>query len=246
MWISEILILINLAWTINFTCQFAGINLTENRIAASPSAINAYSNANENNTTKLYTEFIPGDQAWNHQSKPSFGALVFLVFPPTKFLQSCCSMNSFFIFIFLFSSLLSVFNEFMTRKYKRENNIKPFMTKRKKKTDIDPKETSSMHFLTIFSAIILRKQNKISQLKIQVIIKFLNYLWKLLTGFCFQSFQLFTNCLKKYFQEHHKLSLTQLHICKLQPLRSMKRDNRQPTQLLELIKKHNLVKSQLW
>lgn len=50
MWINKISILLNLALSSNFTCQFAGVKkLTENRIAAYPSANDAYSNAKENN-----------------------------------------------------------------------------------------------------------------------------------------------------------------------------------------------------
>lgn len=110
MWINKILL--NLALPSNFICQFDGVkNLTENRIAANPSANVAYYNHNAKENNKLrymlkpkVTEFVPGVQAWKHQSKLSSGALVFSVFPPTKFLQSCCSMNSFtfpFFHVFL-------------------------------------------------------------------------------------------------------------------------------------------------
>lgn len=56
-------------------------------------------------------EYIPGDQAWKHRSKLSFGALVFEVFPPAKFLQSCC------LYFSIFTLLPSALDIFMTKIY---------------------------------------------------------------------------------------------------------------------------------
>jgi len=48
--------------------QFARINFRENRIAASSSAINAYTNTEENNTTTLYLVIKPGTIKVNFHS----------------------------------------------------------------------------------------------------------------------------------------------------------------------------------
>ena len=100
-------------------------------------------------------QYIPGDQAWKHQSKLSFGALVFSVFPPVKLLQRCSSMNSLFCF-----SHSSVLNEFKTK------NMCNFFLKKNISNQLSWKTLEQfgnkfqMHFQKLFLQLLFGKQTR--------------------------------------------------------------------------------------